>query len=1158
MNKHLKSYLKRICCLVLALGMVISVSPQVFAEDTPTLSLPSAFMDVNEKIGTDTPFKPPHRYNTMQNPPDFTWPRIRGATKWDLIIARDEALTDIAYSAEGIPWHYYNFDHTFEPGTYYWAVRYYEGTNYSNWSTPRRFRLDPSAWEFTVPDLDGIVEAIPTSHPRIWFTSETLDEFKKKTETENGKIALDSLINSANSYINVGIPADPGPGVQTGDTYQQQLLTSAASSIGSTVGKHAQTCALTYVLTGDTKYKDYAIEVMTAVSAWDYLEGWTSFKWQDQAFFEILSRFAFAYDWLYNDMTPEQRSTIGGMLKARFDVVKDSSLETIRNLPYNSHIWSYMPNYGVCAIALMHDYPEVNNYFGEFLQLYVTNYVPMSTEDGGWSKGTAYWTYAFVRDKLLLKVLQQGGYLDMYNKAYTQNEYLWAMYMMPVNSYGSFGDESNRTRSTGNGELVQGLSELAYFTNNPVAAWARDKIGNYSTFSGNFDAILSSDSYEMEPVAPVSYPRSAMFVDQGMAAMHSDLINDNRISLYFRSGKYGSYNHMHADQNSFMIEANGERLASKGGWYDSYHSEHDSGFTRKTYAHNSITYDVGQGQIDDSMDANGHTDMFVTQADFDAVVGDATDAYVGGLDKFVRSIIYIRPDTYIVVDDLVAAGSGSNFEWWLNTVGGQSISIHDDGMGANITATKMALDARVHYPEKVTGYYSNLYSGPELVNIDPTERYSAQPKDERIWFETESVKETKMITTMNVHLKDEQAAFVKQTDGEDYVKLEFEDGTIAVVSKTSDNEKLIEAGDISFIGTAVVYNEDSIMLVGGKQLTMNGIKLIESDNVMTLVIGQGELNFSSSYDCNIKLYTGNELIPQVSGIMDSTIIQRDIREPISASLTGYGVEYGENGEITITMQNGNYAALYNGTPRPGRDAGKNIELEVVIDGVSTTYEAPAYYNNDRELAGSTMVNFPTGSYLLVDQTPTLSVSGQTLSNTVGTNLSGDVEVFVVGEKSRLELKSIEIVICETTLEPDYDGLFNSLTAHVEAEDFEANVGTGRLGQGLDWFHGISKLDNINDSMTYTINVPEDGYYDFAVRAAVWLEPLPERTITIDGKLYVFTVPMTGGWGGNGPDDFLGHRISANAYLTAGEHKLTLGVFKAGGYWNVDWIGIIKK
>lgn len=56
--------------------------------------------------------------------------------------------------------------------------------------------------------------------------------------------------------------------------------------------------------------------------------------------------------------------------------------------------------------------------------------------------------------------------------------------------------------------------------------------------------------------------------------------------------------------------ASGEVLAGRSGYYDSYHSIHDSGFTRKTGAHNSVTVATNKGQVDDDFTAKGQLTVF--------------------------------------------------------------------------------------------------------------------------------------------------------------------------------------------------------------------------------------------------------------------------------------------------------------------------------------------------------------------------------------------------------------------------------------------------------------------------------------------------------------------------------------------------------------------
>lgn len=1182
---------KRLTSFILALFMLITALPAAYAaeeETKPTLELPKAFVKIGTPIGTQTPFKPVHKYGSMQNSPDFTWPMISGAESYDLIVCSDEELTDVKYSKYGLEWHYYNFPYTFEPGTYYWAIRYHKGKEVSPWSAARRFRLDPDAYEFTVPDLNELADSVPQSHPRIWFTQDTIGKFKEKYNTEAGKAIVDMWIkytesNMTKEQIAEPIPSDAIKAINYQASKDANLNKESQSfvSAGRSICQRASQAALSYIFTDDTRYADYAVETLLAVSDWDAENGATSFQAQDQAFFEIIKRASMVYDWMYNYMTEPQREKVRSMLVQRFDVIKDSSLETIRNSPYNSHIWSYFPNYGITCVALLHEVPEVEDYYKQFLPLYVANFVPMSKEDGGWSKGTAYWTYNLCRDEAFAEILKEGGYLDMYQKPWFQNEYLFAMYMMPAGSYGSFGDEST-VRPAGN-SYVGAMGALGMYTNNPVAIWTMRQMGTIAKNATGFDTgILYVDADNMEEKAPVDYPRAHVFIDQGMTAMHSDLMDKNRTSLYFRSGAYGSYNHMHADQNSFFIESHGERLATKSGWYDSYHSAHDSGFTRTTVAHNSITFDGGIGQKDDDIDANGNTDMFVTYKDFDAVVGDATKAYAGGLNKFVRSIIYVRPDSYIVVDDLEAATkAGSNFEWWLN--GLSNVSMHEDGKGGAVTGDsgKSKLDVRVQYPEKVTGYYSNIYSGPNLINIEPSGDYTGHEAQQRIWFETERVKDTKMVTTMNVHSADDSGAYVKSTNGDNYIRLEFEDGTTAYVSTTTDENAVIKADELEFIGTAAVKKNNSIMLVGGTSLKADGKQLILSDRQVTVAAGEDMINVSSNDDYTISLGTGNRYISEIKSITDRNgrelspligIESVDDNTALAAfnkpaegdgSAEGGEAEEAEStalpeNSFNIKAQKGHYSLLANGKPLPGQKSGKTIGLNLIIDGQKTEYKAEATLNPDYNLSAEVKAKMDAGYYYLVSKSDDVNVSGLTLSTETSTNISGEMTIKYANDGDYIELKSAKQEAPEVEYSEDYQGMKDSAAVVVEAENYDKLTGTSRLTQGVTFMTGISQMNKAEDTAEYTVDIPESGYYDLGVRYAAWQEPWPTRFIEINGTIYRFTCTDTGGYAGNGESDFDVVRIKSHTYLEAGKHKFTvMGSAETNTYWNVDWFAFLK-
>ncbi len=1167
-----KNVLLRIVCLAVLCTMLMGMLPAMAAKPT----LPAKWTLQSPKTDSYTPFKPPHNYSCMQNPPDFTWcPPTTSYDKYtyDLVICKDEELKEVAYEANGLKWHYYNFPYTFEPGVYWWSVRFYESGNKepSDWAAAKKFRIDQEAVAFTMPSVEEIVQIIPKGHPRMWVTADTMDDFRKRFEGETGKNLYDRLVKSADNLITQPIPKEPEPYYTQaqGATLQEATTDKAPKkSLGYSMGDKSILAATAYLFTGDSKYARYAIDVLLEYATWEYdntnKNAVSAYAGDDQVFFENLHEMALAYDWCYNEMSPEERKITGDNLRGRFEITREKHLNLIRTSPYDSHHWSYSHCYLVPALALMHDYPGYDKVFTDYLTLYTANSEPMCTEDGGWSKGTAYWTYSFIRGKQFMEVMKEADYIDYYKKAWVQNEYLWAMYMIPKNSKGSFGDGSAQDIYNGNDAITLGLNQLAHYTNNPYAAWARDQIGSFANVANRYNAVLSVGAYDnIEPKVPYDHPNGILFPDQGISVHHSDLVSDNRISMYFRSSQYGSYNHMHADQNSFIIEANGENLATKGGWYDSYHSTHDSGFTRKTYAHNSVTYDFGKGQKDDSMALGGNIDMFATTSAFDVTVGDATPAYVGGIDKFVRSMIYIRPDKYIVIDDLAAAradkGNESFFEWWFNSRATSTLTVHDDNRGAKLVSSKMAMDLRMHYPANLTPYYSNLYSGPDLVNFPTLDSHKAYEPDRRIWFETEPVSKTKIIATMNVHTSTDQSDYVKETNTDTYTKLEFEDGTIAIVNNTPDNDAVIDTGDIQFVGTAVVYSEDDIALIGGKDLVMYGIDLVDAEQPVTVVYdSNGQLVTSSKTDYVVTIHTGNAIIPEITDLQERRVYKT--RTPVSKDVTGFGVTYGEGetkGDITIDSVYGSQTMMVNGTLIPGQEYGENATLELVIDGVSNTYTAPLIKDANFEASAVIKAPVKTGAYLLVSSTENV-VDDAGFNKYSSTNLGErDIVFNVTGtEPARVEIKTVPVNMAETLLGDDHQAALKTTVAHVKGINFESKTGNTRPTNGLAYLTGISQLNASNASATYKITIPEDGTYNAIIRCAVWQEPWPVRTIEIDGENYAFQLPNTGGWGGS-ESDFKPVTIMMNKFLKAGEYTFKIGSFNGEGAWNYDWIGFTK-
>jgi len=186
----------------------------------------------------------------------------------------------------------------------------------------------------------------------------------------------------------------------------------------------------------------------------------------------------------------------------------------------------------------------------------------------------------------------------------------------------------------------------------------------------------------------------------GLVAFHSDPVAPRRSSLFFKSGRFGAYNHSHADQNAFVLHSNGVALLVSGGYYPYYGSPHHTQVARATRYQNALTFDGGIGQAESnprpvaptapeySMDARG---ALLATGGNDAVAlatGDATLAYRGWdaatrrwtplLTDAVRSVAYAKREKVAVVYDW--ATSASPRRWELNLHGFAPFATQDGGM----------------------------------------------------------------------------------------------------------------------------------------------------------------------------------------------------------------------------------------------------------------------------------------------------------------------------------------------------------------------------------------------------------------------------------------------------------------------------------------------
>jgi hypothetical protein len=446
--------------------------------------------------------------------------------------------------------------------------------------------------------------------------------------------------------------------------------------------------ALAWIATGDKLALNEGKRRAQNLASWKS-DGATSFKAHDQAGLSITWTLALAYDWLYPEFSEAERTRLVAAISDRLGEILGKGpygLDDGRKLdanPYNSHGAVALARVSAICTVMAGVSPQFDACFRNTVPRYLKRPVPWGGDDGGYANGTSYgqWDTAYTH-LVVWDLLRESIGVDLTATSWGQGYGKFITYFLPpATSTGLFGDGAEK-----NWRDVWATQAKAYAARVPSSLtdwYARQQFGEDAT-KLYFLLAPYRDWSKTPPHIPADTPNAIHLPSVGWVAMHSNLADRGRNSVYFKSSPYGSFNHSHADQNSFVINAQGQSLAIDSGYYDYYNSPHWKGWYKQTLAHNAMTFDGGVGQLHDTMAAKGKITQFETTAAYDLVTGDATQAYGGALTRAVRSMVYVRPGVLLVFDSL-ASDTPRTWEWNIHALkpmavtGERSIEIEKDG-----------------------------------------------------------------------------------------------------------------------------------------------------------------------------------------------------------------------------------------------------------------------------------------------------------------------------------------------------------------------------------------------------------------------------------------------------------------------------------------------
>ncbi|HHW10816.1 MAG TPA: DUF4962 domain-containing protein [Firmicutes bacterium] len=656
-------------------------------------------------------YTPAHGSVVTTNPPSFIWvpPAAEGYT-YTL-----EYSTDPNFSPEDTT-RVDNIDISiYTPAdildadkTWYWRVRAFDATGKAFPPTSvRAFNISPDAAVLPLPPLSEVRAKIPPSHPRLYVTPDTLAEWRQKKEEDLLiKIIWRGISTKAVMAAIESLPPEP-PSARPGGIWDVDKYREA-NAIANAVAEKLETLSFAYLISENPRYGEAARRLIMHVASWDPA-GATSAAVNDDTSRPLLLSLSRAYTWAYHALSPEEREKVRQVIRIRGDeayrILKAAPYESN---PYGSHNGSTICFLGEVAIAFMSEIPEAEVWLDYVTRIFFAVYPAWGGDPGGWAEGPRYWGASMNNVFNYADAVKAATGLDLYRKPFFRNTGTHRLLTQPPYSkMGPFGDFADNPPTMGTAEA---MLHLATVYQNPHYKWYADQLGASvaAGIRGYIRACLYN--YNIKGESPVDYPTGAYYADIGWVVFHHRLVAPpaERLQFMFKSSPYGSFSHSLADQNSFTLEAFGTPLAISSGYRPWYGSVHHTGWTKTTQAHNSILVD-GQGQKINSLEAKGEILSFLNGASFGYTAGEAARAYITPLNRFTRHVVYIRPDLFVLFDDLHTPKPGT-FSWLLHTYHRMDIDPEKNRMF--LAAGSATLDVRLWSGSKLTYRQTDQFAVP--------------------------------------------------------------------------------------------------------------------------------------------------------------------------------------------------------------------------------------------------------------------------------------------------------------------------------------------------------------------------------------------------------------------------------------------------------------
>ncbi len=635
-------------------------------------------------------YSPTADTDITENPPRFMWiPVIDDDARYVLRLSTDPKFPKSGTQVfQDLPLNFFTPDATLLPGEYHWSYATWgEETSApsSAWSNTRSFTVAKELAETPLPSRQERLSGVAKDHPRLWMTQDRLDDFKKAVAADPDHCTWSTFYEkSVLPWMDREVMREPAgyPDHQrTAPIWRQTYLDLQEVwyairhlAIGGRVTNNAEMTA---------RAKQWLLEA----ASWDPM-GVTSRAYTDEWAYRVCNALAWGYDWLYDDMSDDERETVrAALLERTRDIAEHAILNAkIHLFPYDSHAVRSVSSCIIPAcIALLHDDEtgQARDWLNYSIEFLYTVYSPWGDAEGGWAEGPHYWMTGISYLLDAANWLKSYTGLNVYERPFFQNTGDFPLFTKAPNTRrATFGDDSTMGDLTCI-KIGMNLRQFGGVTGNGAYQWYCDEnhrlnpgtegdFYNWGWWDTHFDELaFRTDWPSVEATPPESGFRHFKGVGW-VGIQHAMADPDEHIQFVFKSSRYGSISHSHGDQNAFCMAAYGEDLAIQSGHYVAFNSSMHREWRRQTRSKNAILIN-GKGQYAEkdkakALAAHGRIVAAEQRDDHIYICGDATPAYQSlnpEVTRAEREVYFVR-NSYFVIIDKVDAETPVIVDWLLH------------------------------------------------------------------------------------------------------------------------------------------------------------------------------------------------------------------------------------------------------------------------------------------------------------------------------------------------------------------------------------------------------------------------------------------------------------------------------------------------------------